>query len=43
MPPSVILATLETHVQEGKVRTPDLGGASCTEAVGDNLCDILLR
>ena len=38
-----LLAALETHVQEGKVRTPDLGGSSCTGAVGDNLCDILLR
>jgi hypothetical protein len=33
----------ELHVQEGKVRTPDLGGTSCTGAVGDNLCEILLR
>ena len=38
-----LLGALETHVQEGKVRTPDLGGTSCTGAVGDNLCEILLR
>ena len=38
-----LLSALEAHVQEGKVRTPDLGGTSCTGAVGDNLCEILLR
>jgi tartrate dehydrogenase/decarboxylase/D-malate dehydrogenase len=38
-----LLGALETHAQEGKVRTPDMGGTSCTGAVSDNLCDILLR
>ena len=38
-----LLGALETHVQEGKVQTPDLGGTSCTAAVGDNICEILLR
>ena len=38
-----LLGALEAHVLEGKVQTPDLGGASCTAAVGDNLCEILFR
>ena len=38
-----LLGALETHVQEGEVRTPDLGGTNCTGAVGDNFCEILLR
>jgi tartrate dehydrogenase/decarboxylase/D-malate dehydrogenase len=36
-----VLTALETHVHDGKVKTPDLGGANSTSEVGDNLCRVL--
>jgi tartrate dehydrogenase/decarboxylase/D-malate dehydrogenase len=36
-----LLRALETHVQEGQVSTPDLGGSSSTSDVGDRLCAVL--
>lgn len=36
-----VLAALETHVQDGKIKTPDLGGANSTSDVADNLCTVL--
>jgi tartrate dehydrogenase/decarboxylase/D-malate dehydrogenase len=36
-----LLKALETHVQDGKVATPDLGGAHSTSDVGNNLCTVL--
>jgi tartrate dehydrogenase/decarboxylase/D-malate dehydrogenase len=36
-----ILKALATHVQDGKVNTPDLGGTHSTSEVGDNLCRLL--
>jgi len=36
-----LLKALETHVEKGTVSTPDLGGASSTSEVGDNICTIL--
>ena len=36
-----LLKALETHVQSGAVRTPDLGGTSSTSAVGEHLCAVL--
>jgi tartrate dehydrogenase/decarboxylase / D-malate dehydrogenase len=36
-----VLKALETHVQEDKVNTPDLGGANSTSEVGDHLCHVL--
>jgi tartrate dehydrogenase/decarboxylase/D-malate dehydrogenase len=36
-----LLKALETHVEKGTVSTPDLGGASSTSEVGDNICAIL--
>jgi tartrate dehydrogenase/decarboxylase/D-malate dehydrogenase len=36
-----VLRALETHVQNGKVCTPDLGGNSSTSEVGDHLCALL--
>jgi tartrate dehydrogenase/decarboxylase/D-malate dehydrogenase len=38
-----LLQALSTHVQEGKVRTSDLGGSASTSAVGDNICAVLRR
>ncbi len=36
-----LLRALETHVQDGKVSTPDLGGSRSTSEVGDHVCTIL--
>jgi tartrate dehydrogenase/decarboxylase/D-malate dehydrogenase len=36
-----LLQALATHVQDGKVCTPDLGGSSATSEVGDHLCAVL--
>lgn len=36
-----LLRALETHVHEGQIRTPDLGGTSSTSEVGDRLCTVL--
>jgi tartrate dehydrogenase/decarboxylase/D-malate dehydrogenase len=36
-----ILKALETHVQDSKIKTPDLGGSDSTSEVGDNLCRLL--
>jgi tartrate dehydrogenase/decarboxylase/D-malate dehydrogenase len=36
-----ILKALETHVQDSKIKTPDLGGSNSTSEVGDNLCRLL--
>jgi tartrate dehydrogenase/decarboxylase/D-malate dehydrogenase len=36
-----LLQALSTHVQNGQVRTPDLGGSHSTSEVGDRLCTIL--
>jgi tartrate dehydrogenase/decarboxylase / D-malate dehydrogenase len=36
-----LLRALESHVEQGKVRTPDLGGSSSTSEVGDHLCAVL--
>ena len=38
-----LLQALSTHVQEGKVRTADLGGSASTSAVGENICAVLRR
>jgi isocitrate/isopropylmalate dehydrogenase len=38
---SRLLRALETHVQDGRISTPDLGGASSTGEVGDNICTLL--
>jgi tartrate dehydrogenase/decarboxylase/D-malate dehydrogenase len=36
-----LLKALETHVQGGAARTPDLGGSASTSAVGDHVCTVL--
>jgi tartrate dehydrogenase/decarboxylase/D-malate dehydrogenase len=36
-----LLRALATHVQDGTVRTPDLGGSASTSEVGDRLCAVL--
>jgi tartrate dehydrogenase/decarboxylase / D-malate dehydrogenase len=36
-----LLRALESHVEHGKVRTPDLGGSNSTSEVGDHLCAVL--
>jgi tartrate dehydrogenase/decarboxylase/D-malate dehydrogenase len=36
-----LLKALETHVEQGTVSTPDLGGTHSTSEVGDNICAIL--
>ena len=36
-----VLTALATHVQDGKVQTPDLGGSNSTSEVSENLCAIL--
>jgi isocitrate/isopropylmalate dehydrogenase len=38
---SRLLRALETHVQDGRISTPDLDGASSTSEVGDNICTLL--
>ena len=36
-----LLTALETHVQDGKINTPDLGGSHSTSDVGDRVCTLL--
>jgi tartrate dehydrogenase/decarboxylase / D-malate dehydrogenase len=36
-----LLHALESHVQSGRGRTPDLGGSSSTSEVGDHICTAL--
>ena len=36
-----LIKALETHVGDGSVSTPDLGGSGSTSEVGDNVCTIL--
>ncbi len=36
-----LLRALETHVESGLMRTPDLGGTASTSAVGDHFCTVL--
>ncbi len=38
---SRLLTALETHVQDGRISTPDLGGSNSTSDVGDNICKLL--
>jgi tartrate dehydrogenase/decarboxylase / D-malate dehydrogenase len=38
---SRLLTALETHVQEGRISTPDLGGSNSTSDVGDHICALL--
>ena len=36
-----LMSALETHLQDGKVNTPDLGGSHSTSEVGDRVCALL--